>query len=426
MIELVGLVHNASRDTIVMAWDIYNNWEQAGQPAHDSSTFRMAQEFKKTFSRRDVKIHFMGLWDSINSIGFLWDHNFPYTIRSCNVRHIRHAVSIDERRSKYKPQLFDGSMNNNCCTSEDVLLECSSCTSQNSQTSFSTYNRLVSLSPSLTSIGGYLRRRFLGSRPGFREPPLENNKNDVVEVFFPGDHADIGGGWATKTDGDGDGYIDGGTVNGQSLSNVSLRWMLAQAVKHGVNFRQGALREWSLKFPSFFSMTAKNHDALSLLSQTKTMPAEVKIDNKGPLLPSNPINGFAGRSEESLAHLWFWWVLECLPVFYKCKDQNSYWRRAYEPNLGHQRVLPIDCVLHWSFFYRLHYISDYCPKNVTEEAFPDQFLHLLVDFKVFKFNELKDYAKDITLEKIKHDWESSIWKKIPDELAEISSDFATL
>ena len=98
MIELVGLVNYGLEDMTPLAWRIYTSWEYAGQPVQlENKTLTMAKEFKKSFSRGDVKVHFMGLWDSINSVGILWDRMFPYTIKTTNVDHIRHAVSIDEK-----------------------------------------------------------------------------------------------------------------------------------------------------------------------------------------------------------------------------------------------------------------------------------------------------------------------------------------
>ncbi|KAI3406168.2 hypothetical protein KGF56_001010 [Candida oxycetoniae] len=283
MIELVGLVYTGSTDAISMAWDIYNNWEQAGQPYSENMTFTMAQEFKQTFSRSDVEIHFMGLWDTINSVGFLWDRMFPFTVRSCNVNHIRHAVSIDERRSKYKQQLF-APEKETCFEDEDA--ECSTCNSRTTQTS------LISLN----SIGDIIRH-LIGKKPESARKPRHHD--DLVEVFFPGDHADIGGG-----------------------------------------------------------------------------------------------------------------------------RENYYgeWKRVFTPNMGQCRVIPENCVVHWSLFYRLHYIRDYNPPNIHSLSFSDLFLQSMLEFKQFTFNELQEYASQLTFHKIKDDWNCDIWKKIPDELSDALND----
>ena len=107
MIELVGLVNTGLDEMTPLAWNIYTSWEYHGQPVQiEHMTAVMANEFKKTFSRTNTRIFFMGLWDSVNSVGVLWDRIFPYTIRTSNVDHVRHAVSLDERRAKFKQQLL--------------------------------------------------------------------------------------------------------------------------------------------------------------------------------------------------------------------------------------------------------------------------------------------------------------------------------
>ena len=72
MIELLGLVNSGLEDMAPLAWRIYTSWEYAGQPVihSENKTLTMAKEFKKSFSRTDVRVHFMGLWDSVNSVGF--------------------------------------------------------------------------------------------------------------------------------------------------------------------------------------------------------------------------------------------------------------------------------------------------------------------------------------------------------------------
>lgn len=59
--------------------------------------------------RYAVPIAYMGLWDTVKAAGFLRFGNlrWPYTISLPNVAHIRHAVSIDERRRPYREYLVE-------------------------------------------------------------------------------------------------------------------------------------------------------------------------------------------------------------------------------------------------------------------------------------------------------------------------------
>jgi uncharacterized protein (DUF2235 family) len=70
--------------------------------------FGVASEFKKTFSR-DCTIRFVGLWDTVSSVGWVYDAvHFPFTKATKNpdMRTIRHAVSIDERRAFFRQNLL--------------------------------------------------------------------------------------------------------------------------------------------------------------------------------------------------------------------------------------------------------------------------------------------------------------------------------
>jgi uncharacterized protein (DUF2235 family) len=69
-------------------------------------TFDVATEFKATFCR-PCPIHFVGLWDTVSSVGWIWDPvRLPYTAQNPDMAHGRHAVSIDERRCYFRNNLW--------------------------------------------------------------------------------------------------------------------------------------------------------------------------------------------------------------------------------------------------------------------------------------------------------------------------------
>src|SRR5258707_60957 len=69
--------------------------------------FEVIADFKKTFSR-DCKPHFLGLWDTVSSVGWLYNAvHFPFTTtRNPDLHIVRHAVSVDERRAFFRQNLF--------------------------------------------------------------------------------------------------------------------------------------------------------------------------------------------------------------------------------------------------------------------------------------------------------------------------------
>ena len=70
--------------------------------------FAVAADFKKTFSR-DCKPHFVGVWDTVSSVGWVYDTvRFPFTraTKNADFNIVRHAVAIDERRAFFRQNSF--------------------------------------------------------------------------------------------------------------------------------------------------------------------------------------------------------------------------------------------------------------------------------------------------------------------------------
>jgi uncharacterized protein (DUF2235 family) len=69
-------------------------------------TFEVAEGFKATFCR-PCPIHFVGVWDTVSSVGWIWDPlKLPYTAQNPDMANGRHAVSIDERRCYFRNNLW--------------------------------------------------------------------------------------------------------------------------------------------------------------------------------------------------------------------------------------------------------------------------------------------------------------------------------
>ncbi|KAJ7140871.1 hypothetical protein C8R44DRAFT_603922, partial [Mycena epipterygia] len=126
MLETVGLIDPGNEELIPFAYEIYLE-------RHKGEAHEIAANFKKTFSR-DVKIHFVGVWDTVSSVGVLWGQPLPLTLSAQHLCTFRHALALDECRVKFLPEYVDG--------------------------------------------GG----------------SVSEAKADVKEVWFPGTHSDIGGG----------------------------------------------------------------------------------------------------------------------------------------------------------------------------------------------------------------------------------------
>jgi len=73
----------------------------------DRHSFDVAASFKTTFSRPYECTWFVGLWDTVNSVGWVRTPlKIPYATNNPEIRTGRHAVAIDERRAFFRQNLW--------------------------------------------------------------------------------------------------------------------------------------------------------------------------------------------------------------------------------------------------------------------------------------------------------------------------------
>jgi uncharacterized protein (DUF2235 family) len=84
-------------------------------PKRDEKYNAICDDFRHTFSRPafdgDVQhrfpVHFLGVWDTVSSVGWVWNPvNYPNTKTNPSIAHIRHAVSVDEHRTSFRQNLM--------------------------------------------------------------------------------------------------------------------------------------------------------------------------------------------------------------------------------------------------------------------------------------------------------------------------------
>ncbi len=75
--------------------------------AEEKRYFNLAADFKSTFATRVCKPWFVGVWDTVSSIG--WYENplqLPFTGDNPDIEIGRHAIAIDERRAFFRTNLW--------------------------------------------------------------------------------------------------------------------------------------------------------------------------------------------------------------------------------------------------------------------------------------------------------------------------------
>lgn len=145
MVSKVGLLSMGNEEMVPFAYKIYQNVEMHVDQAETYIT-----KFKSTFCRDEhnsneehdedevgIKVHFLGLFDTVSSVA-AFDVPFAKQIEpqvvSGTAEHVRHAIAIDERRVKFKAALF-------------------------------------------------------------QQDAMKHPDEDIQEVWFAGNHGDVGGGW---------------------------------------------------------------------------------------------------------------------------------------------------------------------------------------------------------------------------------------
>jgi uncharacterized protein (DUF2235 family) len=113
MLHSLGLLSRGNHDLVAYAMRLFDAL-RGGNADHDQSRYwRLTNRFRWTFGRevgrddRRFRLHFLGLWDTVSSVGWVWEPaSFPYTAANPSVLIARHAVALDEHRAFYRGNLL--------------------------------------------------------------------------------------------------------------------------------------------------------------------------------------------------------------------------------------------------------------------------------------------------------------------------------
>lgn len=133
-----GLLLPEHRDRYSQAFKLYKPHFEKLKPDELTKLRADIDKFRSSYARPCKEISFLGIWDTVKSVGYIWPKSLPHTRRNQIVKTVRHALSIGESRSFFVP----------------------------------------------TTWGGL---------DGDTAPPIEGQ--DVKEIWFAGSHSDVGGGY---------------------------------------------------------------------------------------------------------------------------------------------------------------------------------------------------------------------------------------
>ncbi|KAI1377391.1 hypothetical protein F4677DRAFT_56044 [Hypoxylon crocopeplum] len=274
--------------------------------------------FSNTFCRKEktyhcgemeetnIKVYFLGIWDCVNSVAIL-ESKAPMPVPVKGTAHfVRHAVAVDERRVKFKAALL----------AQDIRAS-------------------------------------------------THDHEDIKEVWFPGCHGDIGGGWPAAVDNplDNSEHMtvwqrvknfwttrrakdpskDVGTDPFQ-MSDIPLAWMIRELELVGQKDPPAALK-WCTTAHGFKRRFQKRKEQAL----------------KGFMHDSLRFGYGTGFFTVLL-----WKFMEWLPIItrWELEHARNEWVNVRFPlNAGSFRDIPEDAVLHESLVWRLQNDATYHPKN---------------------------------------------------------------
>jgi uncharacterized protein (DUF2235 family) len=235
-----------------------------------------ATQFARILSSRWPTIRFVGVWDTVASVIVPRPDRFyfpsleelAFTLRNPSVRTFRQAMSIDERRCMFRLKPWD------------------------------------------------LPQTFAHNR--FNDAHAE--PQDILQVWFAGVHADIGGGYPETE---------------SALSKYPLLWMIDEAVKCGLAVNPATVNQLAWGVP-----------------------------RKGsPFQYVEPC--FKGKDDLHVSLKGAWWILEYLPKLAKYREWPA--RKShfglYIPD-AEPRLIPNDAWIHQSALKRMEALPDYRPVNL--------------------------------------------------------------
>lgn len=119
LIHVCGLMHTKNHNLVPYAIKLFESEASKAKKRNDRIEKRTQQkqrlklsvcnEFKRVFCI-SPKIHFLGVWDTVSSVGTIFDpYNLPHTRWNPSVNTVRHAISIDEKRKFFRTNLWSTS-----------------------------------------------------------------------------------------------------------------------------------------------------------------------------------------------------------------------------------------------------------------------------------------------------------------------------
>ncbi|KAI0319543.1 hypothetical protein OF83DRAFT_1170095, partial [Amylostereum chailletii] len=323
MVHKVGLLPTCNHQQVPFAYKMFTREDEVG--------WKQSRAFKKAFSV-NVEIEFMGVWDTVASVG-IFPRRLPFTTSNSSVRFFRHAISLDEHRAKFQSNHWHRSPPD--AHSLGVAGEEMPRSNQQGgapKTDPHHYHH---------HPGRHGRMPKTHSSRHFERQFDDGDwETDVLEVYFAGCHCDVGGGSVSNE-------------TRHSLARIPLRWMIRQCflAGTGIQFHRSCFVKVGIHPDHLYPFVRPRQPAL--YASPSTVDRVVK-QSKHELEPSNetlkdeleedraltPIVMEMTEEEEDLRDALSpiydqlelskgWWSLEVIPLKHRVQKDSLKWKKQY-------------------------------------------------------------------------------------------------
>ncbi|KAJ5772780.1 hypothetical protein N7457_007676 [Penicillium paradoxum] len=345
MIDHVGLLGPDNEEVVPLIWDAFVSWK-LGRTDHDErariKAFRVMKQSRETLSRPMDRVHFLGMFDAVNSIA---EFDLEAETRP-STQILRHAVSIDERRIKFRPVLLLPDREKWAREQPpDEVKPAKEVATGDSESMTG-----PPVLPEIPNVSVYSHRRET-------EGDGDNEGDqDIEEMWFPGGHADIGGGWNL------------GLGEALPLTHAPLVWMVQEARRAGLRLDQRKLAAHNcIESPDFDSDETTNLKEREALGLELSAPYRAYVN-------ALHLAGTRGHIHDLLAYgnglpltsVLSWRLMEYLPLRRMEPQVDGTWKAVrWPPPRGRSRDIPVNARIHVSAIQRMKLDPSYRPDNLT-------------------------------------------------------------
>ncbi|KAK9851281.1 hypothetical protein MYU51_011041 [Penicillium brevicompactum] len=343
MIDFVGLLGPDNEEVIPFIWDAFASWK-LGRTNNKQEAKRRAytvlKSSREALSRPIPRVHFLGMFDAVNSVA-----DFEVNIDEApSTKTIRHAVSIDERRIKFRPVLL-GIREEQPPPPLKAKKETPEPDSPDDDVETASGPPIL---PEIPNVSNHNHNQNIKL--------VDENMQDIEEMWFPGGHADIGGGWRLE---DGEAW---------PLSHAPLVWMIGEARNAGLR-----LDPWKMKHLECIPECSEDEVSVDQNEKGHEMPNDMSGFQKD-FVNAIQIGGMKGRIHDLLEYGWghsitsvlSWRLMEYMPLRRMEVQPDGKWKAVrWPPPLGQSRDIPNDARIHVSAIQRMRCDASYRPSNLT-------------------------------------------------------------